>query len=234
MLLRLRGISRFYGPRLIFDNIRLDLSDGEVLLLCGPNGAGKSTLLDIMAGLTRPSSGKVLCDKERTIGMAGHQSCAYAELSASENLRFWADLHGCRFSDKELLRILERMRLAAFAHEKAGTFSRGMAQRLNLARTFMTNPDIVLLDEPASGLDEASLSVLRQETAAAAGRGAGIVLITHHPEEMGLPASRVALLENGRLSVYDDLDAFRGRKNVPPPVAPPSPAASGERPGAIE
>jgi heme exporter protein A len=211
MLLRLRDIARFYGPRLVFSDISLDLSHGDVLLLCGPNGAGKSTLLNIMAGLARPSSGTVLCDGELRIGMVGHHSCVYAELSALENLRFWAGLHGLHLSDKELTGMLERMHLAAFAHEKAGTFSRGMIQRLDLARAFTANPDMLLLDEPASGLDEASLAVLRDETAAAAGRGTGIVLITHRPREFSFPGCRVALLENKRLRLYDDFDAFRER-----------------------
>jgi heme exporter protein A len=211
MLLRLRDIARFYGPRLVFSDISLELSSGGMLLLCGPNGAGKSTLLNIMAGLARPSSGEVLCDEALRIGMVGHHSCIYAELSALENLRFWVGLHGLRLSDKKLTDMLERMHMAAFAHEKAGTFSRGMTQRLDLARAFTVNPDMLLLDEPASGLDEDSLAVLRDETAAAAGRGAGIVLITHRPEELAFPACRVALLENKRLRLYEDLDAFRKR-----------------------
>jgi heme exporter protein A len=213
VLLRLRDIARFYGRRLVFSDISLDLSRGEVLMLCGPNGAGKSTLLNIMAGLVRPSSGTVLCNGELRIGMVGHHSCVYAELSALENLRFWAGLHGLRLSDKELTGMLEHMHLAAFAHEKAGTFSRGMTQRLDLARAFTVNPDMLLLDEPASGLDEASLAVLRDETAAAAGRGAGVVLITHRPGELSFSACRVALLENKRLRLYDDFDAFRHRSS---------------------
>ncbi|MDR1946296.1 MAG: ABC transporter ATP-binding protein [Desulfovibrio sp.] len=230
MLLRLRDIARFYGPRLIFSDISLDLSGGEILLLCGPNGAGKSTLLKIIAGLMRPASGKVLCDKELNIGMIGPQSCVYSELSASENLRFWADLHGCRFSDKDMQDMLERMRLAAFADEKAGTFSTGMLQRLNLARVFMLRPDLLLLDEPASGLDEPSLAVLWNETAAAAERGAGIVMITHHPREAPLSNCRVALLENRRLCVYDGIDAFPGRENGPPAAGTAAAApAGGER-----
>jgi heme exporter protein A len=211
VLLRLRDIARFYGPRLVFSDISLDLSRGEVFLLCGPNGAGKSTLLNVMAGLARPSSGEVLCDEALRIGMVGHHSCIYAELSALENLRFWAGLHGLRLSDKELTGMLERLHLGAAAHEKAGTFSRGMTQRLDLARAFTVNPDLLLLDEPASGLDEASLAVLRDETAAAAGRGAGVVLITHRPWEFTFPGCRIALLENKRLSLYDDLDALRER-----------------------
>jgi heme exporter protein A len=213
VLLRLNDIARFYGPRLVFSDIFLELARGDVLLLCGPNGAGKSTLLNIMAGLARPSSGTVLCDEELRISMVGHHSCVYAELSALENLRFWTGLHGLRLSDKELTGTLERMHLAAFAHEKAGTFSRGMTQRLDLARAFTVNPDILLLDEPASGLDEASLAVLRDETAAAAGRGTGIVLITHRPGELSFPGCRVALLENKRLRLYEDFDAFRERAN---------------------
>lgn len=182
-LLRLRGVSHFYGSRLIFKGVSCDLDSGRVLLVAGPNGAGKSTLLKIMAGLTAPRSGLV----ERFVpatGMAfmGHQTFVYPSLTALANLEFWNKLHGRGLDDAALLALLERVGLKAFALENAGTFSRGMAQRLSLARVLLVEPDLLFLDEPATGLDTASQALLHRELASARERGAGVVWISHDLE----------------------------------------------------
>jgi heme exporter protein A len=210
--LRLCNITRFYGQKLIFKNVSLDLHPGQIILLCGPNGAGKSTLLKIMAGLIKPSQGKIIFSTADNSppdrGYLDHQTFIYPQLSALENLRFWADLHGCDTPDSDIISMLERMRLAAFADEKAGSFSRGMAQRLNLARVFLPRPALLLLDEPASGLDQASLALLRNEIKRAGNEGACIVWITHNPDEDRAWADKIAMLDNKCLQFYVDVDAF--------------------------
>lgn len=204
MLLRLRDISRFYGHRPVFKNVSLDLRRGSVTLLCGPNGAGKSTLLKIVAGLIKPSEGEVIIpdDEAPDIGYLDHRTFIYPTLSALENLRFWADLRGAPSADKDILPVLERMGLSDFAGEPAGLFSRGMAQRLNLARVFMQRPDLLLLDEPSNGLDKASLALLRAEIKKAGEDGACIVWITHSPDQDKVCADEIALLDKGALRVY--------------------------------
>ena len=183
MLLTLDAVSKVFGSRLVFKGLSLAMPPGAVLLVAGPNGAGKSTLLRIMAGLSRPTTGAVTLavDKER-LGFLGHATFIYPELSAMENLRFWSRLHGVKASEEQLLEALARMELAPFAHERAGTFSRGMSQRLSLARVLMHAPDLLLLDEPGTGLDARSMTILRREILAAKERGAGLVWISHHLE----------------------------------------------------
>jgi heme exporter protein A len=222
MLLSLRNVARFYGPRLIFRDVSLDVPEGSVTLLTGANGAGKSTLLGIMAGLIRPSAGEVLLrDKgkeEIRIGFLGHRTFLYPGLSALENLRFWASLHAPGLPEAAFEAILERLELAPFAGEKAGIFSRGMAQRLSLARVFLPAPDILLLDEPGAGLDTRSTAVLHREIAAAREAGAGIVWVTHRPEEDARRADRIARLEGGGLRCAET--AARIEPALPPPAHP--------------
>lgn len=207
MLLSLHTVARFYGHRLIFKDVSLDIARGSVTLLAGVNGAGKSTLLKIMAGLIRPSSGEVRLHPgsngaEPRIGFLGHQTFLYPDLSALENLRFWASLHRLRLRDKAYEAILDRVELTPFAEEKARGFSRGMAQRLNLARVFLLAPDLLLLDEPGTGLDTRSTAILQREIAEARDNGAGVVWITHSLAEDCARADMVALLEGKRLRFY--------------------------------
>lgn len=212
MTLTLTKIARFYGPRLIFKDVSLDLRPGSVTLLAGANGAGKTTLLKIMAGLIRPSAGEVARtsrhfgssgEQEAAIGYLGHRTFLYPGLSALENLAFWASLHGRRHQNEDLLAALQRMELDAFAEEKAGGFSRGMLQRLSLARFFLLEPDLLLLDEPGTGLDARSQAMLRREITEAAARKAAVVWITHSPRENVALADRVAMLENRCLRLFE-------------------------------
>ncbi|NHZ48835.1 ABC transporter ATP-binding protein [Nitratidesulfovibrio liaohensis] len=203
MLLRLTKVAKFYGNRLVIKDVSFEVSPGTVTLLAGPNGAGKSTLLKLMAGLSRPSVGSVergIADE--ALGYLGHQTFIYPELTAFENLAFWARLHGLaqeRCSEEALLAALERMELKRFAFERAGGFSRGMAQRLNLARVLLLSPSLLLLDEPGTGLDTRSMAILHREIAAARDRGAGIVWISHSVAEDLARADRVLAIADKRV-----------------------------------
>ena len=203
MLLRLTRVAKFYGNRLVIKDVSFEVSAGTVTLLAGPNGAGKSTLLKLMAGLSRPSAGSVergIADE--ALGYLGHQTFIYPELTAFENLAFWARLHGLaqeRCSEEALLAALERMELKRFAFERAGGFSRGMAQRLNLARVLLLSPSLLLLDEPGTGLDTRSMAILHREIAAARDRGAGIVWISHSVAEDLARADRVLAIADKRV-----------------------------------
>lgn len=203
--MKLSGVGMRYGGRVVLRNVCLDIAPGAVTLLVGPNGAGKSTLLRIMAGLIRPSAGTVEHTFEgRTpgrgsgVGYLGHATFVYPGLSALENLAFWSGLHGLDAGGDVLTAALARVGLARYAHERAGGFSRGMAQRLNLARVLLLEPDLLLLDEPGTGLDQASLAMLRQEIALARTRGAGVVWISHDVSTDAALADRIiALADRG-------------------------------------
>ncbi|MGD9608686.1 MAG: heme ABC exporter ATP-binding protein CcmA [Desulfovibrionaceae bacterium] len=178
---RLCRVSRFFGERPVLCDVDLTVQSGQVLLVVGPNGAGKSTLLRIVAGLLPPSEGEVVSDLPLgAIGYIGHKTLIYPKLSARANLAFWRAMHGLPRDDAAILAVLERVGLARFADEEAGVFSRGMAQRLSLARVFLTDSKLLLLDEPASGLDPASAAWLGREIRAAADAGTAVVWVSHH------------------------------------------------------
>lgn len=225
MLLQARSLARFYGPRLIFRNVSLEVRSGAVTVLAGANGAGKSTLLKILAGLLSPSSGEVRTrsNHKKTplrIGYLGHQTFIYPELTALENLRFWADLYGSPLPAAAYEAILDRVELGPFAGEKARGFSRGMTQRLSLARVFLLESDILLLDEPGTGLDIRSTAILHREIAVARNSGAGIVWITHSLENDLRHADNVAFLENKTLGFYGAVAEFlRHPPHVPAPAS---------------
>lgn len=210
-LLELRAVSHFFGPRLVFRGIDLDLAPGEILLIIGPNGAGKSTLLQIMAGLLHPASGSARCRLEAgEIGYLGHGTFVYPFLTALENLSFWGRLHGLRPSRETILALLDRVGLKAAALERAGTFSRGMAQRLSLARVLLIDPKLLLLDEPATGLDVASRKLLDQEIVRAGDKGAGVVWISHDGLRDRKMADRLLVLEGKRAAFLGPVEEYDG------------------------
>ncbi|MGE4552038.1 MAG: heme ABC exporter ATP-binding protein CcmA [Desulfovibrionaceae bacterium] len=216
-LLRLDRVAKFYGPKLVFKGVSLALAAGEVLLVAGANGAGKSTLLKVMAGLARPSAGSVRCaaEPERTAYL-GHATFLYAGLTARANLRFWARMYGLPGDESSVDAALARVGLTAAAEERAGTFSRGMAQRLNLARVFLVGPRLVYLDEPSTGLDVASRRVLTRELAALKASGASIVWVSHHMAEDAALADRVLELAGGRAAWLGPTAEYPGLASAVP------------------
>ncbi|MEG2173513.1 MAG: heme ABC exporter ATP-binding protein CcmA [Desulfovibrionaceae bacterium] len=203
MLLELQHIARMYGSRCVFKDVSFSVPAGSLTVLVGANGAGKSTLMHIMAGLARPSAGEVLHHVQPAeMAYLGHATFIYPALTARENLRFWGAMYGVDVSDMALDTVLERVELQAHAHERAAVFSRGMAQRLNVARVLLLEPRLLLLDEPATGLDTASSHLLRREIVRARERGAGIVWITHDVLTDAPLADRLLALRDRRLA-YD-------------------------------
>lgn len=181
MLLQLIAISKVYSNRPILKNISLNITSNTITYLTGENGAGKSTLLKIMAGLLKPTSGEIISNcKLEEIGYLGHTPFIYQDLSAYENLLFWGRLYKKHLNKKQIATAIEKVKLTRFIYERAGTFSRGMLQRLNFARVLMLKPKLLLLDEPESGLDSQSLSICYNEIINAKTTGAGIVWISHN------------------------------------------------------
>ncbi|WP_428569126.1 MAG: heme ABC exporter ATP-binding protein CcmA [Solidesulfovibrio sp. DCME] len=208
-LARLHRVSRFFGERAVLRGIDLDIEPGRVVLVVGPNGAGKSTLLRLAAGLMPPSEGEVeLALAPGEIGYVGHRTLIYPKLTARANLRFWLRLAGRPRDDATVLAALARVGLAGFADEEAGVFSRGMSQRLSLARVFLTAPKLLLLDEPGTGLDPASAAMLRREIRAAAEAGAAVLWVSH-TIGADLPAcDRVLVIKDRRIAADVPAAAF--------------------------
>lgn len=204
-MLRLEGIDKRYGERLILRDITFHAAAASVTYLTGANGAGKSTLLRIMGGFIRPDRGRVIRNLPAgCIGYLGHETMLYPELTALENLTFWSKLSGCNTPKGAITAMLERMGLASFAHDAAGAFSRGMCQRLSLGRLLLGRPRLVLLDEPETGLDAASRALLFRELLRLRQHGAALIWVTHSPETRALAGNiegaSVAVLEGKRLS----------------------------------
>ena len=200
----LEGVGKRYGAARVLRQVDAAFPHASVTLLTGGNGAGKSTLLRIMAGLSRPSAGRVVHGAgggEARLGYVGHATFLYPGLTALENLDFWRRAYGLAIDEDALIALLERVGLAAHAHERARVFSRGMAQRLNLARVLMLSPHILLLDEPATGLDAPSRALLREEISASRRRGACVVLVSHDLAGDAPLADRVLALAGGK-AVY--------------------------------
>jgi len=201
-VLQLVRVAKTYGVKVIFKDVSCAFAPGSVSLLVGGNGAGKSTLMRVMAGLSRPSAGEARLAEHVRVGYLGHATFLYPGLTALENLAFWRDACGLAFSRKDLMAALERVGLEAHAQERAGVFSRGMAQRLNLARILMQEPNLLLLDEPGTGLDASSLALLRREVMEARSREACVILISHDLAGDAPLADRLLALDGRRLA-YD-------------------------------
>ena len=200
-LLELKGVAKAFGPRLLFRRVDAALMPGTLSLLAGANGAGKSTLMRVMAGLSRPDAGTVTLNvPEAKLGYMAHATFLYPGLTAHENLMFWAKAAALPDAGKRVDAALEPVGLTRHAHERAGIFSRGMAQRLNLARLLLAEPQLILLDEPATGLDTASRRMLLQLMLEARSRGAAILWISHDVEEDARHADRIFTLKDRALT----------------------------------
>ncbi len=161
------GLAKSFGSFIALEGIDLVLPSGGTLAVLGPNGAGKTTLIKLLAGVMRPTSGRILIDgmemKDRAeevrgrIGLLSHQSYLYASLSAQENLEFYASMYNVSDSSGRIQGLLETMGLKSRRHDRVSTFSRGMLQRLSLARSLLHRPSLLLLDEPETGLDRQGL-----------------------------------------------------------------------------
>jgi heme exporter protein A len=198
------GLARHYGEREALSGLTLTLASGQTLVVFGPNGAGKTTLLRVLATLLRPHAGSVRVLGESLpgdawavrgrIGLLGHEPLLYRELTARENLRFHARLHGV--GERRVQDVLELVGMQRRAEEPLRTLSRGMVQRVAVARAVLHEPELLLLDEPRSNLDPAAVELL--DPLIGAGCGCTRVICSHDPGS-GLAEADVVLgLRGGR------------------------------------
>ncbi|HEY7502207.1 MAG TPA: heme ABC exporter ATP-binding protein CcmA [Vicinamibacterales bacterium] len=203
-------VTRSFGRRRALNRVSFACNAGDIVALLGPNGAGKSTLLSIAATLLQPSSGRVEYggapaqpDLRAHIGLLAHDLYLYPELTAAENLTFFARLHGARNPGVLVRAALDRAQLSDRADDPIGGFSRGMRQRLALERALLHDPRLVLLDEPFTGLDDASTETLVGRIRALGARGAIVLIATHDLEIVDGLISRAVMLREGRLVSID-------------------------------
>jgi heme ABC exporter ATP-binding subunit CcmA len=206
----IQHIWKFYGDFPALRDITFDVAPGSCTALLGRNGAGKTTLLRTIAGLSRAAKGTVSIfggdvrkeETRRRVGVLGHAIGIYDELSAMENLRLFARLYNIPDVDAAASRWLERVGLERVANGLVREFSRGMRQRLAVARAFLHDPEVLLLDEPFTALDDRAIAVLQTVLRQGLGEGRTVVMSTHQLREALELATDVALINRGRLAFH--------------------------------
>ncbi|MFQ5458296.1 MAG: ABC transporter ATP-binding protein [Myxococcota bacterium] len=224
--LRVSDLSKSFGPQIALRNVTLSVPRGSFVALLGPNGAGKTTLLKILAGLARPSGGDVRVLGEipqrhtpglrSRIGFVSHKPQLYSDLPAEENLQFFGALYGVPHAEARITEVLDRVELLSRRRDPVRMFSHGMTQRLSIARALLHDPELLLLDEPTTGLDDRAIGIL-MDLLSSLHDGTRTLLMTTHRMEVGLRmADRVAVLVGGRIAHEEtarvtDTGAFRSR-----------------------
>ncbi|MFC2014766.1 heme ABC exporter ATP-binding protein CcmA [Chloroflexota bacterium] len=217
--INVQELTKSFGNNLTLRGIELEIKKGESVVIFGPNGAGKTTLIKILATIMNLSSGKVLIDgldikdraedARRRIGVVTHQTYLYQNLTAYENLEFYSRLYDVPGRKKRIDEVIDMVGMAPHLHQRVGTLSRGMQQRVTIARSLLHKPAIMLLDEPETGLDQQATSML-WEAMQTDGEKKRTVIFTTHSLERGLEVGeRFLILDKGRI-VYEgsknDLD----------------------------
>lgn len=211
LAIELEGVTKSYGERRALDGLTLSVPKGIVFGFLGPNGAGKTTTINVLLGLLRPDRGSVRvleldpshqADAIRSrVGVLLDETGLYQQLTTYENLEFYARVGGLDAGARAAVvaQALQQLGLWERRNDRAGTLSRGMQQRLALARARLHDPELLLLDEPTTGLDVMSAREVRRELAEIAGRGTTIFLTTHNMEEAEQLCARVAVIRQGKL-----------------------------------
>jgi heme ABC exporter ATP-binding subunit CcmA len=205
------GLTKRYESRSVLRGINLQIDPGELVVLFGPNGAGKTTLLRVLSTLTRPQQGSLTINGldsdadaiqiRSQIGVLAHQPYVYDSLTARENLQFFSRMFAIENAEPRIEAVLSAVELSDRADDQVGTFSRGMLQRIALARAILHEPSILLFDEPDTGLDVASVKVLERILSEHCESG-GSVLMTTHDLSFGVrAASRVLIMAGGRIAI---------------------------------
>ncbi len=213
--IRLQSVSRVFGRTFALHRVSLELEPGTLTGLVGDNGAGKTTLLNILATLDKPSDGDVhfgrhdwttFAKKGRhKIGWVSHDSLVYGELTGRENLEFFATMYGLEAPEALAERWLERVGLVRAADRRTSAYSRGMRQRLTLARALLHEPAILLLDEPMTGLDQDGRREMSDLFRQLRDEGRLLVLVTHDLDMLEGLADRLAVLRRGKLTHFEPI-----------------------------
>jgi heme exporter protein A len=214
--IQVQGIRKHFRHLEALRGVDFELKKGEFLSLFGPNGAGKTTLIGILSALARPSSGTASVagydvteanpEMRREIGVISHASFLYADLSPVENIRFYATMYGVEQAEARAVEVIEEVGLKPRMHDRVGTFSRGMLQRLSIARAIVHNPSILFLDEPYTGLDQHASEILKEQLQALH-TDQRTILMTTHDFSRGLEmCDRVAIMARGKLALWKSVD----------------------------
>lgn len=210
--IEVKGVTRVFGIKLVLKSIDLLVREGESLTILGPNGAGKTTLIKVLATLLKPSAGSIriagldIRDSSvqirRSIGLVGHQTYLYDELTAYENLKFYGKMYEVRNLEERIHDMISKVGLETHLHDRVRNLSRGMQQRLSIARAMIHNPSIILLDEPETGLDQYANKMLVEVLDALDSIKRTVVMTTHNLERGLEMSNRVIILTEGKI-IYE-------------------------------
>lgn len=212
-LIVIRSLYKTFGYRVVLKDLNLEIEDGDFVAIFGPNGAGKTTLLKILSTLSSPTSGEIYIngvnlEKDRNkiranLGVLTHESYLYENLTALENLKFFASMYDLNDIHNKAIEVLRYIGLEGRGGDIVRNFSRGMKQRLSLARAIIHNPSILLLDEPYSGLDQHGIKILNELIIKLVNEKKTIVMTTHNFYESLSLAKTSLILNQGRI-VYEE------------------------------
>ena len=218
-MIKVRKLIKRFGLKTVLRGLDFEVEQGEFVALLGPNGAGKTTFLRILASLSRPSMGGVniagyrLPDQaaavRRRLGVVSHQPLLYGDLTAEENLRFYGRMYGVRNLQERVKEVLDLVGLTTRRRDLVRTFSRGMQQRLAIGRAVLHDPDVVLFDEPHTGLDQDASAMLDTVLREVAARGRTVVMTSHDLARAADLASRFDVISRGVISASvqrDEID----------------------------
>jgi heme exporter protein A len=204
------ALFKAYGDHMALRGVDLEIALGERVALVGPNGAGKTTLMKILATIAKPTSGTVLVDgvdlkngsdsARRKIGLVSHSTFLYNHLTIYENLDFYGKIYDVPRRRNRILEVVERVEMTARLHDRVGNLSRGMQQRVSIARAMLHKPSIMLLDEPETGLDQRSSSILGSALLDGGSNQHTAVIITHSLERVLELGDRVVMIVRGKVA----------------------------------
>ncbi len=218
-MIRTENLTKEYDGFKAVDNLNLDVKEGEIYGFLGPNGAGKTTTILMLLGILRPTRGRIyLLEQELTknflslkgrIGVVSEKQYLYKEMAAGEYLDFFADLYGVKDKKKKIDQLLKSVSLLKVKNRKLGAFSRGMQQKLGFARALLHDPELLLLDEPVSGLDPTGIKQVRDLIEKENKKGRTIFISSHLLSEVEKLCREVAIINEGKLLAEDTMENLR-------------------------
>lgn len=220
-MIRTQNLLKKYNEFKAVDNLSLEVKEGEIYGFLGPNGAGKTTTILMLLGILKPTQGEVylfgqnitkdFLSIKKKMGVVSEKQYLYKEMTAGEYLNFFADLYGVKNRKKKIDQLLEAVNLLEVKNRKLGAFSRGMQQKLGFARALLHDPQLLLLDEPVSGLDPTGIKQIRDLIEQENKKGKTIFISSHLLSEVERLCGKVGIINKGRLLAEDSMDNLRKR-----------------------
>jgi len=208
-MIEIKRLTKQADNKLILRGVDLSIKKGETVAILGPNGAGKSTLLKVLATLIKPTSGQLLVNGlelrknqreiKKILGYLPHSSLLYDHYSPLENLVFFGNIYGVKDVEQKARKLVKDVGLSFFLNEPVKIFSRGMIQRIAIARAIIHDPEVLLLDEPHTGLDQGAISILNNVILSMKEKGTTTLMVTHDFKQAAEICDRVIIVKNGKI-----------------------------------